>query len=101
MTTTQQDEPLLVRDARKRFGDVEALAGASIEVRRGELVGLLGPNGAGKTTMIRAIAGRVALDSNGRPIYSKRNQQKAIGWYNNLFGTGVAPDDSILKVTCP
>ena len=57
------DVPLIVRGARKRFGDVEALAGASLEVQRGELVGLLGPNGAGKTTMIRAIAGRVALDA--------------------------------------
>ncbi len=55
--------PLSVRGAHKRFGDVEALAGASFEVQRGELVGLLGPNGAGKTTMIRAIAGRVALDA--------------------------------------
>ena len=55
--------PVSVKDARKRFGAVEALAGASLDVRRGELVGLLGPNGAGKTTMIRAIAGRVALDN--------------------------------------
>ncbi len=71
MTTTQQGEPLLVRDARKRFGDVEALAGASLEVRRGELVGLLGPNGAGKTTMIRAIAGRVALDSGSIQVFGR------------------------------
>ncbi len=71
MTTTQQGEPLLVRDARKRFGDVEALAGASLEVRRGELVGLLGPNGAGKTTMIRAIAGRVALDSGSIQLFGR------------------------------
>jgi ABC-2 type transport system ATP-binding protein len=52
-----------VRDARKRFGQVEALRGASLALRPGELLGLLGPNGAGKTTLIRAITGRVRLDA--------------------------------------
>jgi ABC-2 type transport system ATP-binding protein len=54
--------PLVVLNATKRFGDVQALAGASFDLRRGELLGLLGPNGAGKTTMIKGIAGRVRLD---------------------------------------
>ena len=52
-----------VSGARKRFGAVTALDGASFELRQGELLALLGPNGAGKTTLIRAIAGRVRLDS--------------------------------------
>jgi linearmycin/streptolysin S transport system ATP-binding protein len=54
---------LTVRDARKNFGQVAALSGATFELRQGELLALLGPNGAGKTTLIRAIAGRVRLDS--------------------------------------
>ena len=54
--------PLIVRGAEKQYGGTAALSGASFEVRQGELLGLLGPNGAGKTTMIKAIAGRVALD---------------------------------------
>ena len=53
---------LTVRDARKTFGHVTALNGASFELRQGELLALLGPNGAGKTTLIRAITGRVRLD---------------------------------------
>jgi len=53
---------LSVRDARKRFGNVTALNGATFELRHGELLALLGPNGAGKTTLIRAITGRVRLD---------------------------------------
>jgi ABC-2 type transport system ATP-binding protein len=53
---------LTVRDARKKFGNVAALNGATFELRHGELLALLGPNGAGKTTLIRAITGRVRLD---------------------------------------
>jgi ABC-2 type transport system ATP-binding protein len=53
---------LTVTGARKTFGSVTALDGASFELRHGELLALLGPNGAGKTTLIRAIAGRVRLD---------------------------------------
>jgi ABC-2 type transport system ATP-binding protein len=51
-----------VRELRKRFGAVEALAGISLSVRTGEIYGLLGPNGAGKTTLIRAIVGLVRAD---------------------------------------
>jgi ABC-2 type transport system ATP-binding protein len=53
---------LTVSNAAKRYGGVQALAGASFALRKGELLALLGPNGAGKTTLIRAIAGRVRLD---------------------------------------
>jgi ABC-2 type transport system ATP-binding protein len=34
---------------------VEAVNGASFDVKRGEIFGLLGPNGAGKTTTIKSI----------------------------------------------
>ena len=54
---------LTVREASKKFGTVAALNGASFELRQSELLALLGPNGAGKTTLIRAITGRVRLDS--------------------------------------
>jgi ABC-2 type transport system ATP-binding protein len=48
---------------RKRYGDVVAVAGLSLEVRRGECFGLLGPNGAGKTTTIEILEGLLAQDS--------------------------------------
>jgi ABC-2 type transport system ATP-binding protein len=54
---------LTVNNARKSFGSVKALDGATFELRQGELLALLGPNGAGKTTLIRAITGRVRLDA--------------------------------------
>ncbi len=40
----------------KRFGDVVAVDGVSLEVQRGSVLGLLGPNGAGKTTIVRVLA---------------------------------------------
>jgi len=39
----------------KNYGDVRALRGLDLEVRRGEIFGFLGPNGAGKTTTIRCL----------------------------------------------
>ncbi|MFI5200710.1 MAG: ABC transporter ATP-binding protein, partial [Candidatus Limnocylindrales bacterium] len=42
---------------RKRFGDVEAVAGIDLDVRDGEFFAMLGPSGSGKTTTLRIIAG--------------------------------------------
>jgi ABC-2 type transport system ATP-binding protein len=50
------------RDLRKRYGDVEAVAGVTFEVRTGEVFGLLGPNGAGKTTTIEILEGIRSAD---------------------------------------
>ncbi|MCC7369824.1 MAG: ABC transporter ATP-binding protein [Chloroflexi bacterium] len=47
-------------DLTKRFGDVTALSGLNLAVRRGEVVGLLGPNGAGKTTTVNLILGLIS-----------------------------------------
>jgi len=45
-----------IRDLRHRFPGREALAGISLDVRRGELLALLGPNGSGKTTLFRILS---------------------------------------------
>lgn len=63
VSMTDRPAVLAVRNAQKAFGLRSALNGASFELRHSELVSLLGPNGAGKTTLIRAICGRIKLDS--------------------------------------
>jgi ABC-2 type transport system ATP-binding protein len=42
-------------DVSKTFDDVTALAGVSIQVPRGSVLGLLGHNGAGKTTLVNIL----------------------------------------------
>jgi ABC-2 type transport system ATP-binding protein len=46
-----------VVDLRKRYRRIEALAGLTMTVGRGEVFGFLGPNGAGKTTTVKLLLG--------------------------------------------
>ncbi|MBI0383082.1 ATP-binding cassette domain-containing protein, partial [Streptomyces albiflaviniger] len=47
----------------RRFGEVTALDGVSLEIAEGEFFALLGPSGCGKTTLLRVLAGFEAPDS--------------------------------------
>ena len=55
--------PLRVRGLTRRYGDLTAVDGLSLEVRAGEILGFLGPNGAGKSTTLRACAGLLRPDA--------------------------------------
>jgi ABC-2 type transport system ATP-binding protein len=52
-----------VSDLRKRYGELEAVAGVSFAVEVGEVFCLLGPNGAGKTTTTEILEGYRERDS--------------------------------------
>jgi ABC-2 type transport system ATP-binding protein len=47
----------------KKYGEVIALDGLSLEVEQGTVFGLLGPNGAGKTTTVRVLTTLLSPDS--------------------------------------
>jgi len=53
---------IAIREARKRFGDVDAVRRVTFDAADGTVTGLLGPNGAGKTTTLRMLTGLMTPD---------------------------------------
>lgn len=52
------DEPILkVQGVQTFYGNIQALNGVDIEVKKGEIVSLIGANGAGKSTLMMTICG--------------------------------------------
>jgi ABC-2 type transport system ATP-binding protein len=65
---------LTISDLRKRFGEIQALDGVSLQIRPGEVFGFLGANGAGKTTTMRIVLSLMKPDEgtvtwNDRPAH--------------------------------
>jgi ABC-2 type transport system ATP-binding protein len=54
---------LRVQSLAKRYGNIAALAGVSLEIAPGEAFGLVGANGAGKTTLIKCALDLAAPDA--------------------------------------
>ena len=52
-----------VKEAVKKFLDVNVLNHVNLKIERGDKIALMGPNGAGKTTLVRSILGFYHLDS--------------------------------------
>jgi len=63
-TLSPTGAPLLAaRDVVKRFGQVQALRGASFDAYPGEVTALIGDNGAGKSTLVKVMSGALRPDS--------------------------------------
>ncbi|MDR3711104.1 MAG: ABC transporter ATP-binding protein [Capsulimonadaceae bacterium] len=83
--------PLLeVINCTKRFGGLTAVAGFSLSMEPGELVGLIGPNGAGKTTAFNLLTGVYPPTSgkiifNGHSIAGHRPSQIAAAGISRTF----------------
>ncbi|MGW5656324.1 ABC transporter ATP-binding protein [Streptomyces humi] len=63
MTAHANELAVDVRGLRKRYGDVTAVDGIDLGIRRGEVFGLLGPNGAGKSTTVEILQGNRSRDA--------------------------------------
>ena len=48
---------LIARELHKSHGAATILAGVSVTVAPGDVLGVVGPNGAGKSTLLRLLAG--------------------------------------------
>jgi len=72
----------------RRFGEIEAVRGISLEVREGETFGLLGPNGAGKTTTLSMLATLLDPSSGDALIFGRRLTGDPTGVERSV---GIAP----------
>jgi ABC-2 type transport system ATP-binding protein len=52
----------------KTFGDIAAVNGISLSVKKGEVLGFLGPNGAGKSTTMKMLSGFLEPNSGSASI---------------------------------
>jgi ABC-type multidrug transport system ATPase subunit len=103
MNSTTALAPVIeVRDLRKSYGQLEAVAGVSLEVARGEVFCLLGPNGAGKTSVVeilegyRTRTGGDALVLGSDPATGARELREQVGIV--LQECGVQPDLSVAEL---
>ncbi len=74
----------------KRYRDVVALDGVSLEIGAGEIFALLGPNGAGKTTLIGAVCGLVKKTSGRIRLFGMDLDVDALG---PRFQVGLVPQE--------
>jgi ABC-2 type transport system ATP-binding protein len=73
----------------KHYGQIEALAGLTMSVPRGEIFGFLGPNGAGKTTAVKLLLGLTSPTAGdawllGEPI-GQASGRRHVGYLPELF----------------
>ena len=90
------------RKVEKRFGQLQALRGANLSVRYGEILALLGDNGAGKSTLVKCISGayhpdggEIHVGGEQVEIHSTHEAQE-LGIQTIYQDLALAPDLSVL-----
>ncbi len=79
------ESAMTVENLVKKFEDVTAVDGISLQVKKGELFGLLGPNGAGKTTTINILCG-LTKPTSGTAKVGGYNVQRETAKVKELIG---------------
>ncbi len=89
MTNVANPAAIETEGLTKRFGRVEAVAGLTMTVGRGEVFGFLGPNGAGKTTVVKLLLGLARPTSGQATVLGARIGDRAarheVGYLPELF----------------
>lgn len=86
------EEAVRTERLRKAFGNLVAVEGLDLTIRRGEVFGLLGPNGSGKTTTIRMLCGLLEPTSGSASVAGfdvvrdRERLRRAIGYMSQRFG---------------
>ncbi len=68
----------------KHYGDVRAVDGISLSVKKGEIYGFLGLNGAGKTTTIRMLLGMINPTAGSASLCGKTVNAGSYGLWENV-----------------
>jgi ABC-2 type transport system ATP-binding protein len=84
-------------DIHKSFGNLAALKGINLEVKKGTILGLLGPNGAGKTTLVRILTTILKPDQGNAFImgYDIQKQARKVRTLLGLAGQYAAVDENL------
>ncbi|MER3447535.1 MAG: sodium ABC transporter ATP-binding protein [Candidatus Dadabacteria bacterium] len=83
MESTEFD--IIAEGVTKSFGNIQALYGIDLGVRKGEFLTVFGPNGAGKTTLIKLLA-TLAKPTSGRLIVANHDIKKEPNRVRGLIG---------------
>ncbi|HVK30599.1 MAG TPA: ABC transporter ATP-binding protein [Nocardioides sp.] len=111
-----------VQDLTKRYDDLTAVAGVTLQVADGEFVGVVGPNGAGKTTLLEMIEGlrrpdggevrlfgepvwprnprlqpRIGVQLQASSFFERLTAREQIRTFASLYGVGAGPADEWLE----
>lgn len=96
-TETQAQAAITTTGIWKRFGHLEALRGADIELRQGEVLAVVGDNGAGKSTLAKILCGALAPDGGELRFWGEPVQVQSIAHAYEL-GVGVVYQDLSLAL---
>lgn len=95
MRAPSSETLLEVEDLEMRYGAVVAVRGASLQVRRGELVAVIGNNGSGKTSIMRGVSGLVR-PSAGRVRFKGTNTEHLAAHRKVGLGLAMIPEGRLI-----